>query len=277
MQPRNITAQFTPAVLLLEGLQSGAFGRSERSDFGGGFECFEFAKSFNRRPLGGAPFCLRFDHQRGRDLVTDQVTEADDHDHRRDDLKRRVETRQGRTAKSILKKIRHRDEPHPPKPRVHEPVIGIHEQRLQREPDAGGSFLVNQARGTDCAVGVGGVAEVQEELVKASQLSPGQKEILLTLSRPRRPPTHVDYDRQISGDNEQIEDMEIAERHRGEKAKAEPRSEPRAPANKRGFASRETPSISPQQSAERSDSSFSAASLKMRKRTSSAPLAGPGA
>ena len=59
------------------------------------------------------------------------------------------------------------------------------------------------------------------------------------------------------------------------KTKAEIRSEPRAPANKQNFPSRETPSAYLQQSAERSDSSFSAALFQMRKRTSLAALAGP--
>jgi hypothetical protein len=60
------------------------------------------------------------------------------------------------------------------------------------------------------------------------------------------------------------------------KTKAEIRSEPRAPANKQNFPSRKTPSAYLQQSAERSDSSFSAAPFQMRKRTSQAAPEGPG-
>ena len=69
-------------------------------------------------------------------MGNNQVAEADDHHHRREDLEGGVEDGERARAKPILEEVRDGDESHAPEPGIHEPVIGVHEQRLQREPDA---------------------------------------------------------------------------------------------------------------------------------------------
>src|SRR5690606_38979435 len=114
--------------------------------------------------------------------------------------------------------------PHPPKPRVHEPIIRVHEKRLQRKPHARHALLINETRRAHRAVRVGRVAEIQEKLVSLAELPTGEKEAFLAVRRTRRATTNVDHDREIGENDGEIEKVQAAEAHKEKEEGAVTRS-----------------------------------------------------
>src|SRR5207248_2222731 len=72
----------------------------------------------------------------------------------------------------------------------------------------------NEARRTHRALRLGGVAEIEEELVELPELAPREKKSLLACRRLRRALPNPDHREQVAHDDGEIESVEAAEDHR---------------------------------------------------------------
>src|SRR5690606_2658527 len=120
----------------------------------------------------------------------------------------------------VLDQVRGGHQARPPEPDIHEPKIWVHENHLEREPRARNALLVHEARRADGAVGLGRVAEVQEELVDLAEFSAGEAVALLPLRRllPRGTAAEEDDQREVGGDDGDVEKVEVTHgRGRGRK------------------------------------------------------------
>ena len=111
-------------------------------------------------------------------------------------------------AQALLEQLGDGHQPHPPKPHVHEPIIGIHEDGLERQPHARRALLVYERRRAHGAVGVGRIAEVEEKLVELAELPAGEKIALLALGVRRSALAQVKHDAEVGRDDQCINQVD---------------------------------------------------------------------
>ena len=172
----------------------------------------ELAELLDLVLLGGRPCAFGFGEQRCRDVVSDEIGPTDEeHDVRH--LIKRIDFREVPAVEALLEKLGHGDQAHAAEPHVHEPVIRIHEHRLEGQPGPGNPPLVYQRRGAHRAVGIGGVAEVEEELIELPELPTRQEVALLACRMRQRTLPEVQDGAEIGRDHQQVDDVNSA--HRG--------------------------------------------------------------